>query len=186
VPNPEFDAELVPERVATRLLERASEMDVARTSGSSVADLRAAAAEAGISAQSFDAALAEMQGEARVDAQWSPPRPHRRWLTWALAAVVLLPTAALVASRLAPITSGVASSVPLVEEAIVLGCLTPDEAGALIRPVLRDAGSKIVANSARAPRVITITATPDRMQAAKAVLAKNDAEGSPSCVARSP
>ena len=96
------DREVVPEQVATRLLERASEMDAARTSGSSVADLRAAAAEAGISAQSFDAALAELQREVTVGAAIAPKRSRHRLLAWVLAAVVLLPLGMLVVSRLFP------------------------------------------------------------------------------------
>ncbi len=51
------DPEVLSEPAAARLLARASELDELRRAGTSVADLRAAAAEAGISAPAFDAAL---------------------------------------------------------------------------------------------------------------------------------
>jgi hypothetical protein len=57
----EPDAEVLPAQVAERLLKRASELDAARSAGSAVAELRAAAAEAGISADAFDTALGELQ-----------------------------------------------------------------------------------------------------------------------------
>jgi hypothetical protein len=50
--------------VAERLLQRASELDVAERSSAKLAQLRDAAVEAGISATAFDKALAEMRVEA--------------------------------------------------------------------------------------------------------------------------
>jgi hypothetical protein len=47
--------------VADRLLARAAELDSRQGSGAEIASLRAAAAEAGIRPEAFDAALAEMR-----------------------------------------------------------------------------------------------------------------------------
>jgi hypothetical protein len=52
------DLQVLPDREAARLLARASELDAERRAGTPVTELRAAAAEAGISAPAFEAALA--------------------------------------------------------------------------------------------------------------------------------
>ena len=59
--SPKPNPEVLSEPVRTRLLERATELDAAYRVGGTVAELRAAAIEAGISASAFDAALAEMR-----------------------------------------------------------------------------------------------------------------------------
>lgn len=55
------DATRLPEDAAHRLLARAVELDASRGSDITIAQLRDAAAEAGISVAAFDAALAELQ-----------------------------------------------------------------------------------------------------------------------------
>ena len=50
-PPRDSDVERLPDAAAARLIERSSELDVAHAGSSAVADLRAAAAEAGISAR---------------------------------------------------------------------------------------------------------------------------------------
>ena len=57
--NPASDAERLPEEAARRLLQRASELEAARSADLSVAELRAAAREAGITPGAFEQALAE-------------------------------------------------------------------------------------------------------------------------------
>src|SRR5688572_4542995 len=54
------DTEVLPDALATRVLARASELDAAFATGT-VANLRSAAVEAGISSRAFDAALAEVR-----------------------------------------------------------------------------------------------------------------------------
>ena len=73
-----MDPELrvVSEPIAAQLLAQASELDQLHASGSAVADLRAAATEAGIAAPAFDAALAEMQDRRAAPA--SRDRQRRR------------------------------------------------------------------------------------------------------------
>ena len=82
----EPDAEVLPEQVASRLLTRASELDAAQRAGTVVAELRAAATEAGISPTAFDAALSELhEGKAQVPDEI---KPRRRVPMWAFTAVV--------------------------------------------------------------------------------------------------
>ncbi|HEV8361990.1 MAG TPA: hypothetical protein VGQ52_00615 [Gemmatimonadaceae bacterium] len=85
-PPGEPDAEVLPEQVASRLLTRASELDAAQRAGSVVAELRAAATEAGISPAAFDAALSELHaGKAQLPDEI---KPRRRVPMWAFSAVV--------------------------------------------------------------------------------------------------
>jgi hypothetical protein len=180
----DLNAEVLPQPAAAELLARASELDAIRGGGSSVADLRASAAEAGISAEAFDAALAEFQGAPRTGGPASPRRSM-----WALGggAVALLFVGMLVVSGVGrPGGGGTAPGVPTVEEAIVLRCLAPGDAAELVRPVLHDHSSSVRISPARAPRVITIRATPERLQQAKAMLDAYEGEGSGTCAAPPP
>ncbi len=75
--DPARDAERVSEEVARRLLARASELEAARGTELSVAELREVAREAGITSVAFEQALAEFRHGA--DAHTSPAlaRPTR-------------------------------------------------------------------------------------------------------------
>ena len=68
--------DLLSEAARERVLARASEIDAAR--GTRVADLRAAATEAGISAEAFDQALAELESEEGGVAIAAPKASRRR------------------------------------------------------------------------------------------------------------
>ena len=59
--NQPRDADRLPEEAARRLLQRASELEAARSAELSVAELRDAAREAGITPGAFDQALAEVR-----------------------------------------------------------------------------------------------------------------------------
>jgi hypothetical protein len=93
------DPEVLPAKVAERVLKRASELEAVRSAGTGVAQLREAAAEAGISTASFDAALGEVR-----DAEAGLPAPlvreRRRKHVWTflagIAAVLLLMGALIV------------------------------------------------------------------------------------------
>lgn len=181
------DPEVLPEAVATRLLARASQLDVAHGAGSAVVDLRAAAAEAGISASAFDAALDELQGDRKAPLSDVGERPRRRsrmrLLTGAVA--VLIAIGALAYSRQrAPVGEAAVPGAPIVEEAIRLRCLSPGEAAELIRPLLSLRANRIVYSPAQAPRVLTIRATPAQMQNVRSVLEKYEGAGSPACALR--
>jgi hypothetical protein len=174
-PN-EPDPESLPEPIAERLLARASELDAAQ-SGPSVADLRAAAAEAGISTRAFDQALAEIQATRRV------PEGSRRTRRWRLiaAVVALLAGGALTVSR--TFGWGGSSVAPaMVEEVISLRCLSGGDAAELIRPLLKLPENTVY--STNNSQVLRIRATAEQMQQVKALLDKNEAAESPACNAR--
>ena len=80
------DPEVLSEPAAARLLARASELDELRRAGSTVAELRAAAAEAGISASAFDAALTELKQSGQAPLPDVGRQPRRR--SWMLAAAL--------------------------------------------------------------------------------------------------
>lgn len=128
-PPPDSDAERLPASAAARLIERASELDVHHAAGSAVADLRAAAAEAGISARAFNAALAELHGQENApvpEVQVVPRTRSRKWVA------------------------------PVVEASILLRCLSPGEAAALMSPLLTTGSGTVVAGG---PAALTFDAT---------------------------
>lgn len=169
------DRELLREQEVARLLARASELDAVRGAGTQIAELRITAAEAGISASAFDAALAEMRAQSTppaTAATASPRRSKRRAFIGAVLAVVLALGTAIVTSRLVP-TPLPATTGSLVQEAILLNCLTAPEGAELVRPLLSDEASTIVHNPA-APRVLTVKTTPEQMGRVKSLLQERD------------
>ena len=66
--NQARDAERLPQEAARRLLERASELEATRSAELSVAELREAAREAGITPGAFEEALAELRARDPVAA----------------------------------------------------------------------------------------------------------------------
>jgi hypothetical protein len=150
--------------------------------GFAVRDLRAAAAEAGIPAQAFDAALAEHQRDRVSNGLAAEPAIGRalgyvrrtRTLATAAVAALLIALGVLVVFP-APATT--------VEQAIVLRCLAPTEAAELVRPLLRDRSSTVQYDPARAPRVLTIRGTPDVVSRVKEALAEHERGGSSTCTA---
>lgn len=178
--------ERLPEPAAERLLARASELDADRRAGSAVADLRAAAAEAGISAHAFDEALAELNedGSASVaDVQAKRRRGSRKRALNVAVATLLAVGAIWFFKRLTPADNAALPGAPIVEEAIVLRCLSPGEAAELIRPLLVLPSNTMVAR-ASAPRVLTIRATAAQLENVKAVLEAHEGVGAPACAAR--
>ena len=81
------DAERLPEEAARRLLQRASELEAARSAQVSVAELREAAREAGITPGAFEQALAEFRG---TDPLVAPVSARRRRLARLWPAAVVL------------------------------------------------------------------------------------------------
>ena len=164
--RPEGERETLPEHVAQRILARASELDAAQRAAIDVANLRAAAVEAGISPSAFDSALAEVgRGDQMVP---TPPRRGGRRI-----ASVLL--GAAVAAMLGVITlSRVVPAETLAQESFLLRCLTAGEATELVRPVL---GPKttLVSAPGTAPRIVNVRSTPEDLAAIKAILDARDA-----------
>ena len=176
------DREILPHAVAERLLARASVLDATNASGSTVAALRAAAMEAGISAGAFDAALAEVREErAPAPAPEAGARPRRGVRMWAIAAAIV---AVLAGVRLVvpagPDYAPAAPPLPMVEEPVLLQCLSPGEAAELIRPFL-DLPQNSVEYRREAPRVLTIRGTPDQIETARSVLERYESAGSATC-----
>jgi hypothetical protein len=97
------DAERLPEATARRLLERASELEAARSAELSVAELRAAAREAGIAPSAFEQALAEIRGTDLSSPAAAALAPQRRLARfWPAALVVATLLSVLVARMLFP------------------------------------------------------------------------------------
>lgn len=71
---------------ASALLARASELDAAASDGMTVTELRAAAAEAGISSAAFETALGELRGAGRGQQSETSPR---RWRSKRIGAVAV-------------------------------------------------------------------------------------------------
>ena len=175
------DAEILSEREAAHLLARASELDAARQRGARVAELRAAADEAGISNVAFNAALLEMRNAGQVQApEGSRPagrRPRRWGLTAALA--TLLAIGALYATRRS--LPADAAPGPMVEEVLRLRCLSAEEALALLRPVLAANPNTLVTSRRDAPRVLDVRATPAEMERVRAAIAEYENSAQSSC-----
>jgi hypothetical protein len=83
------DAERLPEEAARRLLQRASELEAARNTSLSVAELREAASEAGITAAAFDQALAELQAS-QASSAVVPTTRRRRLAPLAVTALTVM------------------------------------------------------------------------------------------------
>ncbi|MGI9077636.1 MAG: hypothetical protein ACR2G6_09945 [Gemmatimonadaceae bacterium] len=183
-PPAKSEAEVLPEAIAERLLARASELDVESGGGSSVIDLRAAAAEAGISPAAFDAALAELQTKQEVPLPNVRERRRRPSRMWALTVLIAALIAGVYARQRAPASEIASPGAPIVEETILLRCLSPREAAELIRPLLALRSNSVVHSSEQLSRLLTVRATQAQLQNVKSVLEKYEGAGSPTCASR--
>jgi hypothetical protein len=179
------DPTVLSEESAAQLLARASELDQLRRAGSTVAELRVAAAEAGIAGPAFEEALAEVQRQpSAAAARPRTPRTRtRRAIVQAVAIALALAAMAVVVRGTRKVQESVSTSA-LRDEAIVLQCLAPAEAAEVIRPLLTLSGNRVVARTTEAPRVLTVRVTAEQLEQVKARLAPYEAAGSPSCAAR--
>lgn len=181
------DDEVLPEPVATRLIDRAIELDAALRTGAPVAELRAAAAEAGISAAAFNAALAELRAAEEQRTHVATQRPRR--FRWRLVVATLLGLTAfgsmvVIPRTFVPVGDVAAASLPVFERAFLLQCLPPGEAAELIRPLLQLPVNTIVHSPARAPRVLRVRGTAEQLQRVQESLDKYEAAGSAACASR--
>ena len=179
----ERGTDVLPEAAAARLLTRASELDAVREAGVALSELRAAATEAGISPASFEAALAELQHADPAPVPDVTEHPPGRPLKLILAAALAI----LIAASTVAVGRGVpaGASPPVVEQALVLRCLAADEAAELIRPLLQLPTNRVSA-SARTPRVLTISATPEQIRRVRALLDQYDRTGATACASQLP
>lgn len=99
-------AERLPEEAAQRLLKRASELEAARSAELSVAELREAAREAGISPGAFEQALAELRTHNAAAPTVMAPVPSlaRRVARFWPAALIFAALLSLIVMRLFPTT----------------------------------------------------------------------------------
>jgi hypothetical protein len=189
--------ELVPESVAAHLLARAGELDAAAAAAAvPVAELRAAAVEAGISERAFEAALVEWRqaGAARG-------RPHGRgWrrrlrvgLLAAVAAVLLAGGAFAVSSarRRAgrpPQAGAPQAGAPQVDERFIMRCLGPGEVVGLVRQLgrLPPGVHAMVLDPTFAPRVLNLHGTRAQLNRARALLHEYEGAGASGCTPRPP
>jgi xanthosine utilization system XapX-like protein len=164
------DGEILPDAVTARVLTRASELDALRRTGATVAELRAAATEAGISAEAFDAALAELEEAESTQVSTAVVGTRRRSklkVVMALVALLALGVAFALARMVEP--RGAPAAVTTVEQTLPLGCLTPTRLSELVRPVV-DPQTTTISFSDGSPSVFTIRATPAEIEKVKAVL----------------
>ena len=173
----ERDREYLPDPVASRLLERAGELEAMRRAGASVAELRAAALEAGISEGAFEEALAEIQEKeaAGVPDVRRPVRSRLR-IVAAVTLSLLLLAGVWVARRAAR------TSAPVFRQTFSLRCIPAHEAASMLRPILMQTGS--IAFQMRVPTELTISGSSQQINQAREILAKEDVPGSSSCPVR--
>ena len=98
--NQARDAERLPEEAARRLLERATELEAARSAELSVAELREVAREAGITPGAFEQALAEFRGTDPSSRVAAVPAWQRRLVRLWPAALVLATLLSVLVLRL--------------------------------------------------------------------------------------
>lgn len=167
LPRSQPRREVLTDQMAQRILARAAELDAAQKAAVEVANLRAAAVEAGISSSAFDSALDEIQGDAQPPAAPSRRRgPRSRALI--LGASVLVVFGAMAVTRaVAPVR------IPMAEQAFLLRCLPAGEAAELIRPMLGPT-STVAVSPARAPSTLTVRSTPEHMARVRAFLDERD------------
>ena len=167
------ETDVLSEQVARNLLARASELDAALKGGTSIATLRAAAAEAGISSTAFDAALAEARAETPAPSDGVAARRSRRRSWLAGAALLVVGIASIGVQR---------STVPVgtVEGSVQIRCLSQEDALEVIRPYV-DRNSSVYARPGS--HYLRLRATRAQIDRIRSVIAQ--AEGAAtSCTAR--
>ena len=167
------ETDVLSEQVARNFLARASELDAALKGGTSIATLRAAAAEAGISSTAFDAALAEARAETPAPSDGVAARRSRRRSWLAGAALLVVGIASIGVQR---------STVPVgtVEGSVQIRCLSQEDALEVIRPYV-DRSSSVLAPPGS--RFLRLRATPAQIDRIRSAIAQ--AEGAAtSCSAR--
>ena len=166
-PRPRVDTDVVSDAMTARVLARASELDVLRRAGATVAELRAAATEAGISAEAFNDALAEMQNaEVARPMAGVARRTRLKAMVSAVALVIGLGLFALM--RTTPVVPAT------VEHALDLRCLTPPQVAELVRP-LTDPKTTTITFSSHTPDRFTIRATSGDIARVRSVLEQQQA-----------
>lgn len=184
--------ERLSDSLATDVLRRASELDAAGSAGISPTELRHAALSAGISEDAFDRALAEMQ-QRQVDGSEPARQPVRRApstrrffgtgarvIAAVVIVVLLLPIAFLMRTQA---TRRATEDAPMVDEIIVVNCLTPTDAELLLRGLLPK-GQSTMSWSDRAPRELRVHATPEQIRLMREKVAEAERAPTTMCTTR--
>ena len=165
------DAEILPAALAERVLKRASELDAVRTAGTAVAELRAAAAEAGISADAFDAALGELQKADQVPAPVATVST-RRWRAFSIGLATIGAFVLAAAMVFIPARLVAPAGTSMVRQTIQLNCLSPDKALEVIKPLLTDDASAL--RPGNSSSTIIVRATPEQLKTVQLAIDKVD------------
>ena len=160
--------DVIPDAMSARVLTRASELDALRRAGATVAELREAATEAGISAEAFDAALAEVQSAEATPVVVRGSRTRLKAIAAAVALVIGLGLAFVTTRLVVP-----ASAPGTVEQTLEYRCLTPAQISELVRRVVNPQTTTITFSDA-SPAVFTIRATPAEIDKVESVLAEQE------------
>lgn len=172
--------ERLPDSLAAQVLQRASEIDASGQAGTSILDLRQAALAAGISAHAFDRALAEVQQQpVGISEIAKPPvrAAHRGFRFIGMFTILMLALLIPLAFLSRTGRSVRENAGPTMVDAIIeLRCLSPSDAGLLLRPLFPK-GKSSMSWSDRAPRELRIhsTATQIRLMREKVAEVEGDA-----------
>lgn len=189
--------ERLPEPVANKLLERASEIDARLRAGSTVAELREAARSAGISAEAFEAALAEVVPEAKKTPEMmferaEPPAPsfnYRRFLARLVLYLtpLMVPMVYLIVNAERRQRSFEPQSAAPVypQHDLRLSCLSAEEAAAIAKPILMQKGpeargSRMETTSGQ-PALLRIATSDQLLQEITVAIAKAENDPSRTC-----
>lgn len=172
--------ERLPEDVVNRVLNRATALDAQHGASVPVDVLRAAARDAGISEQAFEAALAEE----RRGVLASPPRrvfQRKRFLVVAAVGAVLIAIPPLFLVLRSPSrTMSVDRSA--VEETFLLRCADQEATASRIRRNVREKGSVRLWYNSKETRVLHVSARPEIMTKIRAEIAAAEVDA-PTCAA---
>ncbi len=180
------DDRIIPDPIASTLLRRATELDATLGDGTTVAQLREAAAEAGITNTAFDAALAELNDAPTLVRSDGPRVPsRRRYLALAVGgAAMLLGVVFALSQSSASSGAPFAIGASMIDETIPLRCLSPSDAAELVRPLLplRENGILI---RAEAPHTIRVRGTATQVERVRAEIERHEPVLGASCATRS-
>lgn len=190
--------ERLPEPVANKLLQRASEIDARLRAGSTVAELREAAKLAGIAAEAFEAALAEVAPEAkkvpemvfgRADPPPVPSFNYRRFLARLVLYLIplMVPLVYLKVNaerRQRSLETRSAAPVYPPHE-LRLSCLSAEAAAAIVKPILMQKGPAARGTRMEAasdqPAILRIATSDQLLQEITVAIAKAESDPSRTC-----
>lgn len=169
--------ERLPAAAVKRVLDRATALDAEHGSSVPVDVLRAAAHEAGISAEAFDTALAE---ERRVPVTPKSRKP-RWWVVFAVAAITLGSVVAIPSWGLFRTSPRPPIQIGAVEETFVLRCADQSTVSERVRASMQEKRAVVrMWYNSKETRVLHVRAMPDVMTKIRAEVVAVEEEA-PTC-----